>query len=215
MAWAAVGGAAVSVIGGLLGGKKQKKAQQQAMAAADPFGSQRGMYQGDLRNMMHGGFSPNDPSYQWRFNQGEQAVERSQAAGGFLNSGNAATALMGFGQGMASQEYQAQYARLSHLAGADIGSPGTAGQIMANQNTSNQNAQTAGLGMLGNLAGNVISGWGSGGGGGSPVDMTGFQQPVNAGTQFFSAAAAPDTSSTMLASGSGLSGIGGPNSWMA
>ncbi len=59
-----------------------------------------------------GNFSTNDPSYNWRFQQGEQALERSQGARGLLNSGTAATELVNYGQGAASQEYGAQFSRM-------------------------------------------------------------------------------------------------------
>lgn len=59
---------------------------------------------------------PSDPSYQFRFQQGIDAVARSGAAKGFLGSGNLATALSDYGQQSASQEYQAQFQRLSNLS---------------------------------------------------------------------------------------------------
>lgn len=100
-----------------------------AANAADPFGSQRGQYQNQLANLMQGKFSANDPSYDWRFKQGQQALERSAAAKGFLGSGNILAELQNYGQGQASQEYQNQYNRLLPLTGATTGSPGAAGQI--------------------------------------------------------------------------------------
>jgi hypothetical protein len=69
-------------------------------------------YSKALEGMMTGSFSPNDPSYKWRLGQGQQAVERSQAAKGLLGSGNVLTALTDYAQGSASQEYQAQFQRL-------------------------------------------------------------------------------------------------------
>jgi hypothetical protein len=57
-------------------------------------------------------FQSNDPSYQFRLQQGQQAVERSLAAKGMMNSGNAAIELQQYGQGAASQEYQAQHQRM-------------------------------------------------------------------------------------------------------
>ena len=59
-----------------------------------------------------------DPSYQWRLNQGQQAVERSYAAKGLLGSGNVLTALTDYAQGAASQEYQAQFRRV--MDGANL-----------------------------------------------------------------------------------------------
>lgn len=52
-----------------------------------------------------------DPSYQWRLDQGTKAVEHSQAARGHLFSGQTGEALQDYGQGLASTEYQAAYGR--------------------------------------------------------------------------------------------------------
>lgn len=70
------------------------------------------VFRNRLTQMSMGQFSPNDPSYKWRFEQGQQAVERSLGARGLLNSGNAAIELQQYGQGAASQEYAAQFSRL-------------------------------------------------------------------------------------------------------
>lgn len=45
------------------------------------------------------------PGYQFRFNQGMKAIDRSAAAKGNLLSGNTLAAAQEFGQGLASQEY--------------------------------------------------------------------------------------------------------------
>lgn len=65
-----------------------------------------------LTGMLDGTFAPDDPSYQFRLEQGQQALERSQGSRGLLNSGNAALELQEYGQGMASQEYESQFERL-------------------------------------------------------------------------------------------------------
>lgn len=72
------------------------------------------IYKDKLAQMANPGteFQSNDPSYQFRFQQGQQAVERSLAAKGMLNSGNAAMELQQYGQGAASQEFQAQHQRM-------------------------------------------------------------------------------------------------------
>ena len=69
-------------------------------------------FQSKLEQMSSGKFDSSDPSYQWRFEQGQQALERSQASKGLLGSGNAAIELQQYGQGAASQEYQAQFSRM-------------------------------------------------------------------------------------------------------
>jgi hypothetical protein len=57
-------------------------------------------------------FTPNDPSFKFRQQQGQQVVERSLAAKGLLNSGNAAIELQEYGQQSASQEFGAQFQRM-------------------------------------------------------------------------------------------------------
>lgn len=88
--------------------------QLDAQMAKDPSNG----YADQLKTLMNGQFSPSDPSYAWRFQQGQQAVERSLAAKGLLQSGNAAIELQQYGQGMASQEYNAQFNRTLSALGA-------------------------------------------------------------------------------------------------
>lgn len=83
-------------------------------------GSPSSIYQNKLAEMANGTFSPDDPSYQFRYQQGQQALERSLASRGLLNSGNAALELQQYGQGAASQEYGAQFNRmLQGLSGSE------------------------------------------------------------------------------------------------
>lgn len=58
-----------------------------------------------------------DPSYQFRLNEGLKALGNQAAARGGLISGNALKAAQGYGQSMASQEYQNAFNRLGTLAG--------------------------------------------------------------------------------------------------
>lgn len=136
----------------LLGGGSKSGATA-AASAADPFASQRAQYQPMLAQLMSGQFSPSDPSYAWRFQQGQQATDRAQAAMGNLMSGNRLAALTQYGQGMASTEYQNQFNRLALLSGASGGSTGTAGQIMANQS----NAAQAGLSTFASGIGKAVA----------------------------------------------------------
>jgi hypothetical protein len=130
-------------------------AQSAGSAAADPFASQRGQYQESLQRLMTGAFSPSDPSYGWRFGQGQQAIERSLGAHGLLNSGNRLTALTDYGQGQASTEYANQFSRLSQLSGANVGSPAAAGQIIQG----NQSAANGAFTAVGNQVGKAVTGW--------------------------------------------------------
>lgn len=214
MPWAVVGtaiaGAATSAIVGdfLAPDQPSGGGAGSAAAAADPFASQRAQYmpqlqslmgqnqnfgtgqaQSQLDSMLQGNFNSSDPSYRFRFDQGMDAVNRSAGASGMLNSGNRLTALMNYGQGMASTEYSAQFGRLSNeagrqysqnsadysnkfsrlsqLSGANSGQPGAAGQIMANQNAQQTQAAGAVASQLGNAAGAAFGSWMSQPSGGS------------------------------------------------
>jgi hypothetical protein len=123
--------------GGSSGSRSSGSVSNTNQAAYDPWSKYRGaagdelakgkfgqendpstFYKDKLQQMSSGEFNSNDPSYKWRFQQGQQAVERSLAAKGFLGSGNAAIELQQYGQGAASQEYGAQFDRmLKGLAG--------------------------------------------------------------------------------------------------
>ena len=88
----------------------------------------------------------NDPSYQFRLKQGQQALDRSSAARGMGYSGAKMKAAQDYGQGMASTEFGNYYNRLAGLA--------TGGQQAAN-NLASQGGQFANNGSqtLGNLSG--------------------------------------------------------------
>lgn len=102
-----------------------------ASKAADFFSPERGQYITALRRLMTTGKSQvgYDPSYQFRFKQGQGAVESSLAAQGLLGSGRAGLELQKYGQQAASQEYQAQYQRLFQLAGVSQSSPQEAARL--------------------------------------------------------------------------------------
>lgn len=57
------------------------------------------------------------PGYQFRMDQGIEAIERSNAASGRLNSGATLRDLTQFGQGIASQEFNNYANRLAGIAG--------------------------------------------------------------------------------------------------
>lgn len=117
-----------------------------------------------------------DPSYQFRVNQGNNAIQSSAAAQGGLLSGATLKALQNYGQESASQEYQNaynrfnadqtnQYNRLSNLVGigqnaaAQTGNAGTqTAQAIANNTMQGANSQAAGTIAAGN---SVANGFGS------------------------------------------------------
>lgn len=75
-------------------------------------------YEQRLIQLMNNPDSISDTNaYKFRFNQGQQALERSAASKGMLNSGNTLAALADYGQGAASQEYGNEFNRLSSAVG--------------------------------------------------------------------------------------------------
>jgi hypothetical protein len=127
---------------------------QAAANAADPFASQRGQYQTMLSNLINNPSSiTSTPGYSFGLQQSENAVEGSAAANGMVNSGNVLNALSTNAQGYASQQLNNQELLLAQLSGANVGSPGTAGQILQGQNALNQQA----AGTVGNAVGGAIN----------------------------------------------------------
>lgn len=85
-------------------------------SSATPLPTHTNPYEGRLAALL------DDPSriqqsagYQFRVNQGQEALQRSLGARGMLHSGNRLMALTKYGQDMASQEYDTQLGRLSAL----------------------------------------------------------------------------------------------------
>src|SRR5882672_1107211 len=94
---------------------------QKGVGQSDPFGQYRGAYGSQLMGLMaNPGSIVNDPGYKFAFGQGQQAVERSAAARGFLGSGNEAIALQEYGMGFANDYLHQQEQFLAGLAGTGI-----------------------------------------------------------------------------------------------
>lgn len=150
------------------------------------------------------------PAFQFQMQQGQQALERSAAARGGLNSGGFAKDLTNYSQGLASNEYQNQFNRLYSLAGmgqSSANSLGSLGQGFANSMSNlygakgNANAagqmaiyggaansvQDAGKMLLTAFTGGAAAplmgmGGGGGGGGGTGATMaTGYSPSANFG----------------------------------
>jgi len=100
------------------------------------------------------------PGYQFQLQQGQQAVQGSSAAKGMFDSGNTASALTQYGQGLAQSTYQQQFGNLASLAS---GNPAYAAVgLQAQQGAYGQASNT--LGGIGGLLG-MFGGSGSSGGG--------------------------------------------------
>ena len=138
-----------------------------------------------------------DPGYQFQLQQGQQALQNSQAAQDGIMGGAALKGLINFNQGTAATGYQNAYQRwltsqqnrygqlsglatLGENAGANVGSTGAGyAQGMANTITGAGNASAAGMIGTGNaITGALNNGMGyyqlsqlTGGGGGSPANL--------------------------------------------
>ena len=154
VAGAVAGGVASAATGAALSGGGGGGGAQQAASAADPFAGQRGQYQDMLSQLIKNPSSvTSTPGYEFQLQQGLNAVQGSAAAGGMLNSGNTLAALTKYGEDYASTQYNNQALLLAQLAGANVGSPGTAGQILNSQNLLNQQSASA----LGNTVGGAVN----------------------------------------------------------
>lgn len=150
-------------IGNFLSGGAASNAQAGA-AAADPFASQRGQYQGMLSKLMSNPSAvESTPGYQFNFGQGEQALQRQEAASGNLNSGTADINAVQYGQNYATSTFNQYEQILAQLSGANTGNPGTAGSLLTSGlNTAGQTGINALFSLFG---GSGLSGGGGGGGG--------------------------------------------------
>lgn len=204
MVWAAVGAAAVGVLGGAVVSNLNNKAadarasaasaggSQNSVTAADPFADQRFAYQNQLQALMAGGgtqgnagaqggmnaisaggpnlgsqqalskmnsmlngtgFTPSDPSYQFRLQQGTENLNRGAAKSGLLDSGNRLAALQEYGQQSASQEYGAQFARAQANVGANAQAEQQQFQQLQAVDTNTQNQFANNYSRLAQLSG--------------------------------------------------------------
>ena len=105
----------------------------------------------------------NDPSYQFRLKQGQQALDRSSAARGMGYSGAQMKAAQDYGQGMASTEFGNYYNRLAGLAQGGQQAAGSmaqaGGQYAQNAGNTFANLSNAQTGILGQQANARASGY--------------------------------------------------------
>jgi hypothetical protein len=135
----------------------------------DPSAAFRLGYEGDWTT---------DPGYQFRMEQGQQAIERGAAAKGTLLTGGTLKGLTRYAQGVGSDEFQRRYQRLlgeqqnrfMQLSGlAGIGANAAAGQA-------GQNAGYA------DTAGNLITGGGNAAAAGTVGSANAWQSGINNAT---------------------------------
>jgi hypothetical protein len=114
--WREIGGTAVNQLGALYGIGREGLLSPEEMEEA------RGMFM-------------ETPGYQFRFDEGQRALESSAAARGRLTSGATGRELTRYGQGVASEEFDKYANRLAALSGTGQTATGA---------TANLGAQTAG-----------------------------------------------------------------------
>jgi hypothetical protein len=135
---AAVLGAGATIIGGSQAANAQQKGDQAAIAeqqsefnqnradlapwraagstALGSLLSAYGLPGGTNSGQPYGGFKQS-PGYQFMLDQGEQAVDRGQAAAGLLKSGSGVKAEQRYAEGLASGDFNNYTAGLSNIAG--------------------------------------------------------------------------------------------------
>lgn len=100
---------------GILEQRAAREQFQQNIAPYMQFGQTEGL--GRLGSLLNDPNSiQNTAAYQWRLGQGMQSLDRSAASRGNLFSGGHHADVLGFGQGMASQEYESQIGRAMDIA---------------------------------------------------------------------------------------------------
>lgn len=153
-----------------------EQAGQQFTQAAEPW-RQQGLSALTAQNQLMGlgGENPeeqlaaliNSPGYQFRLDQGNQAINRSAAAKGMLNSGNVLAELARYGQGMASTEYGNRLSQLGNLSTQGMGQANRIGENEGNSTIGAANARASGItGRLSALStdpnfANTTNSWGN------------------------------------------------------
>lgn len=119
-------------------------------------------YEQRLIQLMNNPDSISDTNaYRFRFNQGQQALERSAASKGMLNSGNTLAALADYGQGAASQEYGNEFNRLLSAVGQrnqyNLGRAGASNQELGLRQQGYENQAGTALKALASYDENLIN----------------------------------------------------------
>jgi hypothetical protein len=107
-------------------------------------------------------YSPSDPSYAWRLQQGTGAVNSSAAARGGYFSGATGQALQQEGQQLASTEYGNDWDRMYRMSGMGESAAAQVGQFGASAaNNQGQDLMAAGNAQAAGIQGNANA-WGQG-----------------------------------------------------
>ena len=158
-------GAAASVYSAVESGKTSGQARFQSSTV---FGEQQ-QYAQQLAKLMADPSSVKDlPGFQFQMQQGSEAVARQMAASGFLGSGNEATALTQYGQGLAQSFYGQQANLLASLAG--LQAPSSPSQLTGAATGAGQTSFQQIMQLLGQ-AGQAYGRFGGGGSGFTANDV--------------------------------------------
>lgn len=203
MSWVAVGVAGATLVGSIYSSNQQKGAAQSAANAQQnaanqaiqqteqnyqrtsgnlsPYISAGNNALGQMQALNSGDYSSftASPDYQFSLSQDIQGLDRSAAARGSLYSGGHSADILGYAQGLASQNYGNYYNRLAGLAGmgqnasTNLGSIGTgnaasigsyltgAANAQGNAAYNTANANTNMASQLAQLAGQYGTQWAS------------------------------------------------------
>jgi len=95
-----------------------KSGRDRAIGLADPLADQRSTFASQLGALMADPSQrvPELPGYQFRFDQGQKAMQRAADAGGLAGSGNALIAAAEYGQNFAQAAYDSEFKKLYDLS---------------------------------------------------------------------------------------------------
>ncbi len=151
--------------------KQLLEAQGKSEATLSPFMNNGLAASNQLSSNLSAGFNPGDltqdPGYQFNLQQGQQALDRKQAASGNYFSGAALKDAQSFGQGLADNTYNAAYQRwladngqLSNAAGAGQNAANALTGVYGQQGQTNAGATQAQSNLFNGTLSNVLSGQG-------------------------------------------------------
>lgn len=146
----------------------------------------------------------NDPGYQFRMEQGQQALQRSAAAKGGLNSGGFMKGLANYSQGLASTEYQNAWNRNFQNAQAQNQFNLTQGQNAYNQMYGLANMGLGATNSLAQLGSNYANNMSN-----LQVGMGNSKAARDVASTYYAGKAGSDAFSDILSLGTGGFGGGG------
>jgi hypothetical protein len=131
----------------------QGKMFEEGRADLAPWRAAGGQAIGQGLAMLQPGYDyKTSPGYDFRFNEGQRAIESSAAAKGMSMSGGTLKDLARFGDGVASADYNDQFNRMMAVAGGGQ-------QAATSSATLGQNYANAGSGILQGIGNSKASGY--------------------------------------------------------